>query len=266
MAALAPVCAAIPVRLVASGADPIVFTRVYKSYETPPVYVVRDFSLAIRSGEFFCLVGASGSGKSTVIKMIARIEDPTKGELVRPVHVGMVFQSYALLPWLTVEDNVAFAPRMQRASKKRVQELTRRYLHMVHLERFAKKYPRELSGGQRQRVGIARALTVDSDVLLMDEPFSALDPVNTDELHAEVLDIWSATKKTIVMVSHHFEEAVTLADRIGVMQNGTLTQIVDVGLPRPRQESAEAFVSKVKSLRECLTSAPGAARPPLFGG
>jgi NitT/TauT family transport system ATP-binding protein len=240
--------------------SPIVFTNVYKSYETPPVYVVHNFSLTVRPGEFFCLVGSSGCGKSTVIKMIAGIENPTKGELVRPSHVGMVFQSYALLPWLTVEDNVAFAPRMQRVPQRRVKELTHRYLHMVHLEAFAKKYPRELSGGQRQRVGIARALTVDSGVLLMDEPFSALDPVNTDELHAEVLDIWNATGKTIVMVSHHFEEAVTLADRIGVMHNGTLKEILNVELPRPRDENVGPFMVKVKEIRACFTPTPRGAR------
>ncbi len=240
--------------------SPIVFDDVYKSYETPPVYVVHNFSLTVTRGEFFCLVGSSGCGKSTVIKMIAGIENPTKGKLVRPPHVGMVFQSYALLPWLTVEDNVAFAPRMQRLPEKRVQELTRRYLHMVHLEGFSKKYPRELSGGQRQRVGIARALTVESEVLLMDEPFSALDPVNTDELHVEVLDIWNATRKTIVMVSHHFEEAVTLADRIGVMRHGTLTEIVNVDLPRPRDENVEPFMVKVKEVRSCLTPTPREAR------
>jgi NitT/TauT family transport system ATP-binding protein len=232
---------------------PIVFTDVYKSYETPPVYVVRDFSLTVTRGEFFCLVGESGSGKSTVIKMIARIENPTKGELIRPAHVGMVFQSYALLPWLTVEDNVAFAPRMQRLPEKQVKELTQRYLRMVHLEAFAKKYPRALSGGQRQRVGIARALTVNSDVLLLDEPFSALDPVNTDELHHELLEIWRATQKTVVMVSHHFEEAVTLADRIGVMRDGTLSEIVTVTLPRPRKEDAHPFMLEVRKVRECLT-------------
>src|ERR1039458_2052753 len=155
---------------------PIVFTNVNKSYETPPVYVVRDFSLSINRGEFFCLVGQSGCGKSTVLKMIAGIERPTSGTLVKPNHVGMVFQSYALLPWLTVEDNVSFAARMQKFDEEKIKDITARYLQMVHLEAFTRKYPRELSGGQRQRVGIARALAVESDVLLMDEPFSALDP------------------------------------------------------------------------------------------
>jgi NitT/TauT family transport system ATP-binding protein len=232
---------------------PIVFTDVCKSYESPRVDVVHDFSLAVASGEFFCLVGPSGCGKSTVLKMIAGIESPTSGKLVRPDHVGMVFQSYALLPWLTVEDNVSFAARMQRFDEAKVEELTARYLEMVHLQAFAKKYPRELSGGQRQRVGIARALVVEANVLLLDEPFSALDPIITDELHANLLDIWQATHKTVVMVSHHFEEAVTLADRIGVMKDGTLREIVPIALPRPRSEDQLPFVLAVKQVRELET-------------
>jgi NitT/TauT family transport system ATP-binding protein len=232
---------------------PIVFTHVNKSYETPPVYVVRDFSLSINRGEIFCLVGPSGCGKSTVLKLIAGIEAPTSGTLVKPEHVGMVFQSYALLPWLTVEDNIAFAARMQRFNQKKVRDVTEHYIRMVHLESFAKKYPRELSGGQRQRVGIARALAVESDVLLMDEPFSALDPVNCDELHIELLEIWRTTKKTIVMVSHHFEEAVTLADRVGIMKNGTLEQIIPITLSRPRREDQTPFMLEVKKIRHCLS-------------
>jgi NitT/TauT family transport system ATP-binding protein len=231
---------------------PVVFTHVYKTYEEPVVWVVRDFSLSIQAGEFFCLVGPSGCGKSTVLKMIADILPPTRGVLTKPRHVGMVFQSYALLPWLTVEDNVAFVARMQGFDPAKVRAVTERYLHMVHLEEFAAKFPRELSGGQRQRVGIARALAVESNVLLLDEPFSALDPVISDELRTELLAIWKATSKTIVMISHHFEEAVLLADRIGVMQNGTIKEIISVTLPRPRTEEQAQFVMEVKKVRACL--------------
>jgi NitT/TauT family transport system ATP-binding protein len=230
----------------------IVFDHVCKSYEKPPLYVVSDFSLSIIRGEFFCIVGPSGCGKSTVLKMIAGIENPTSGSLSRPDHVGMVFQSYALLPWLTVYDNVAFAARMQNFDDDKVAELTDRYLRMVHLEGFVSKYPRELSGGQRQRVGIARALAVEADVLLLDEPFSALDPVITDELHEDLLEIWKATNKTIVMVSHHFEEAVALADRIGVMCDGALKEIIQVPLARPRSEEEVPFMVEVKKIRRCL--------------
>lgn len=237
--------------------DPaIVFSHVRKSYDTPPAFVVRDFTLSIERGEFFCLIGPSGCGKSTVLKMIAGIEEPTGGVLTRPAHVGMVFQSYALLPWLTVEDNVSFAPRMQNFSEDRVDDVTERYLHMVHLEAYARKYPRELSGGQRQRVGIARALAVESEVLLLDEPFSALDPAITDELHEDLLRIWGATGKTIVMVSHNVEEALVLADRVGVMREGSLASLEPIALPRPRRESDAAFALEMKTLRSLLGASP----------
>ncbi len=232
--------------------SPIVLTDVKKSYETPPVYVVHDFSLTIMEDEFFCLVGPSGCGKSTMLKMIAGIEEPSGGTIVKPASVGMVFQSYALLPWLTVEDNIAFPARMRGDDAEKVDEIVERYLEMVHLESFRKKYPRELSGGQRQRVGIARALAVESEVLLMDEPFSALDPVICDELYADLLEIWVATKRTIVMVSHHFEEAVTLADRVGVMKDGVLKEIIPVTLPRPRDEDDPKFMLEVKRIRHGL--------------
>jgi NitT/TauT family transport system ATP-binding protein len=238
-----------------SRATPIKLAHVSKSYVKPPVYVVRDFSLAIKEGEFFCLIGPSGCGKSTLIKLMAGIETPTRGSVARPDHVGMVFQSYALLPWLTVEGNVAFAARMQGFDREKIEAVTDRYLRMVHLETFGDRYPRELSGGQRQRVGIARALAVESDVLLMDEPFSALDPVITDELHEDVLRIWGETKKTIVMVSHHFEEAVLLADRVGVMKDGRLEKIVEMTLPRPRSEDDAAFSAEVRKLRKFLETA-----------
>jgi len=240
-----------------SPETPIVLKSVSKSYVTPPVLVVKEVSLAIRKGEFFCLIGPSGCGKSTVIKMIAGIEAPTSGTIERPARLGMVFQSYALLPWLTVEDNVSFAAKMQGFAPDKVAAVTAHYLRMVHLETFTERYPRELSGGQRQRVGIARALAVEPNVLLMDEPFSALDPVMTDQLHDDVLRIWGETGKTIVMVSHNFAEAVRLADRVGIIKDGRLEGIVDLKLPRPRQEDDAAFTAEVHNLRKRL-EAPGA--------
>ncbi|MBV8082543.1 MAG: ABC transporter ATP-binding protein [Candidatus Eremiobacteraeota bacterium] len=237
-------------------AAPVQLIHVFKSYVDPPVYIVDDFSLSINENEFFCLVGPSGCGKSTVLKLIAGILTPTKGELVRPARVGMVFQSYALLPWLTVQGNIEFAARMQGFDSDKVDAVTQRYLKMVHLEGYAARYPRELSGGQRQRVGIARALAIEEEVLLLDEPFSALDPVIVDELHQNLLEIWKATNKTIIMISHHFEEAVLLADRIGVMCDGALKEIIDVSLPRPRTEEQAPFMLEVKKLRSCLTPAP----------
>jgi NitT/TauT family transport system ATP-binding protein len=245
-----------------SGAAPIVLAHVSKSYVKPPVYVVRNVSLSIRQGEFFCLIGPSGCGKSTVIKLMAGIEAPTTGTVTRPERIGMVFQSYALLPWLTVRANVAFAAQMQGFSRDKVSEVTERYLRMVHLEAFAERYPRELSGGQRQRVGIARALAVEPDVLLMDEPFSALDPVMTDELHSDVLRIWHETKKTIVMVSHNFEEAVLLSDRIGIIKDGRLEEIVEMKLSRPRRDDQAAFMVEVHRLRTFLEAGHATPKVP----
>jgi NitT/TauT family transport system ATP-binding protein len=233
--------------------DPIVFNKVKKSYDdTSPEVAVHDFTLSIHQGEFFYLVGPSGCGKSTAIKMIAGILNQTSGTLTRPEHVGMVFQSGALLPWLTVEANVAFAGRMQGFGEEKTKHLAREYLHMVHLENYTKRYPRELSGGQRQRVGIARALMVESNVLLMDEPFSALDPLIVEELHKDLIEIWSKTKKTIVMVSHNFEEAVLLADRIGIMKEGKLMHVLTISLPRPRKDDPREFMEGIEKIRSYL--------------
>lgn len=232
---------------------PIIFTNVCDAYDkSSSQFVVSNFTLTIEEGEFFCLLGPSGCGKSTVIKMIAGIEQPNEGTLIKPRHVGMVFQSGALLPWLTVEENVAFVARIHGFRREKVIEITKKYLQMVHLEGFTKKYPRELSGGQRQRVGIARALATESNVLLMDEPFSALDPVITDELHKDLLHIWEQTHATIVMVSHHFEEAVTLADRIGIMKDGTLQTILSINLKRPRHEEGKEFITEVEKIKTIM--------------
>jgi NitT/TauT family transport system ATP-binding protein len=241
---------------------PIALENVSKSYVNPPAYVVRNVTLSIRRGEFFCLIGPSGCGKSTIIKLIAGIEQPTRGAVKRPARIGMVFQSYALLPWLTVKANIAFAARMAGMDTRQVAKVTDKYLRMVHLEAFSERYPRELSGGQRQRVGIARALAVEPQVLLLDEPFSALDPVMTDALHEDLLRIWGETKQTIVMVSHNFDEAVTLSDRIGVIRDGRLEQVIELALPRPRRAGDAAFTAQVQALRACLEGAPSPANAP----
>jgi len=168
--------------------------------------------------------------------------------------VGMVFQNYALFPHMDVAGNIAFPLRMRRVAKADMARKVAQALELVQLGGFGTRRVSELSGGQRQRVGIARALAVEPDVLLMDEPFSALDPVMTDELHDDVLRIWEQTKKTVVMVSHQFEEAVLLADRVGVMMDGRLEEIVEVNLPRPRREDEQAFMAEVRKLRGFLAS------------
>ena len=208
-----------------------------------------DFSVEIEDGEFFCLVGTSGSGKSTVLKLIAKLELPTKGEVTAPDNVGMVFQLGALFPWMNTEENISFGPRMKNEPRHRIHELTHKYIEMVGLKEFEKKYPRELSGGQRQRVGIARALAIEPEALLLDEPFSSLDPLTTDELHKDLLDIWRETGKTIVMVSHSLEEAVFLADRVAVLKDGRLTGINRIEFQRPRNEKKEEFMEEVEKIK-----------------
>lgn len=227
--------------------------NIYKTYPiSPNKTVLEDLSLEISDGEFFCLVGTSGGGKSTILKIIAKLELPTKGEVMAPDNIGMVFQSGALFPWMSVEENVSFGPQMKNEPQKKIKELTYKYIEMVGLKEFAGKYPRELSGGQRQRVGIARALAIEPEALLLDEPFSALDPLTTDDLHKDLLNIWKETKKTIVMVSHSLEEAVFLADKIAVVKNGRLIGTNIIGFSRPRNERKEEFMEEVEKIRELI--------------
>ena len=164
----------------------------------------------------------------------------------------MVFQTGALLPWMTVEENVSLVNKIRRLSKLEIERQTTKYLQMVDLEPYRFRYPRELSGGQRQRVGIARALAVEPKVLLLDEPFSALDPVTTDEMHEYLLKIWQETKKTIVMVSHSIEEAVLLSDRIAIMKQGGIKQVIEVKLKRPRKEDAKELLKLLEEVKLIL--------------
>ncbi len=229
--------------------DLIIFKQVKKIYPQASVAALVDVNFDVKDGEFFVLVGPSGCGKSTVLKIIAGLEDITEGKIQKPQDVSMVFQSGALLPWLTVYENVAFGLKAKKVSPHQAQEQTLKYIEMTGLTEFAQKYPRDLSGGQRQRVGIARALAIKPQVLLLDEPFSALDTATTEELHKDLIKIWQQTKQTIVMVSHSIEEAVTLADRIMLMRNGTVEHIFSITLPRPRREQQELFIRDVQLIR-----------------
>lgn len=235
----------------------ISFDSVSKRYPQGVTNALKNITLEILREEFFCLVGPSGCGKSTLLKLIAGIENPSSGEIDKPTQVSMVFQSGALLPWLTVEENVGFGLKMKGISSRVTAEVSAKYLDLVHLSDFAKKYPRELSGGQRQRVGIARALAMEPEVLLLDEPFSALDPFTTEELHRDLLNIWKTTKATVVMVSHLLEEALILADRVGVMGQGEIKDIIEVNLPRPRNAHSEEFLSLIERLRRILNQGEG---------
>ena len=209
---------------------------------------LRDVSFAVAEGEFVCLIGASGGGKTTVLKLIAGLEAPTEGTLTKPAKVAMTFQQGALFPWLTVFENAALGLRQSGASESEVSRVVEKGLRAMNMQTYAQKYPADLSGGQRQRVGIARALAVDPQVLLLDEPFSALDPKTTAELHDDLIAIWRETKKTIVMVSHVIEEAVSLADRVVLMRDGTVDMIFPVDLSYPRREN-EHFHQEVMRIR-----------------
>jgi NitT/TauT family transport system ATP-binding protein len=218
-----------------------------------PVQVLRRFSLSLTEGEFFCLLGPSGCGKTTVLSLMAGFLAPAEGSLMlagRPIQGPgldrtVVFQGDdALFNWLRTIDNVAFGLRMQGMSKERRYAVARDYLHLVHLDGQENKYPGELSGGMKQRVQIARVLASDPKIMLMDEPFGALDAQTRGRMQSELVEIWQKTEKTIVFITHDITEAVLLADRIGVMTKGPqsrLGAIVPVGLPRPRRRSSAGF-------------------------
>jgi len=227
----------------------IVFDQVNKTYPDN-TQALKEVSFEVADGEFFCIVGPSGCGKSTILKIIASLETVTSGQVQKPANISMAFQSGALLPWLNVFDNVALGLEAQGLDRGKTQEKTEKYIAMVELQDFKLKLPRELSGGQRQRVGLARALAVDPQVLLLDEPFSALDTITADELHQDLIKIWQATRKTIVMVSHSLEEAVTLADRIMLIKNGQVEEFFQIRLPYPRREQAHSFIEEVHKIRK----------------
>ncbi len=223
-----------------------------KVFKTVKVTALTDVSLEVEKGEFFCLVGPSGCGKSTILRIISGLEKPSSGEVQAPKEISMVFQSGALLPWMNVEENISFVCKANGMSDLKAEEQTTKYLRMVDLEGFRYRYPRELSGGQRQRVGIARALAIEPTVLLLDEPFSALDPITTDELHTYLLKIWKETQKTIVMVSHMLEEAILLSNRIGIMKKGEIKQIMEIKLKRPRSQGSNEFLKTLEEVKKVL--------------
>ena len=234
----------------------ITLENISKTYAGEHTPALRDVSLTVQDGEFVCLVGPSGCGKSTLLKIIAGLEAPSAGSRSALGTIGMVFQSGALLPWLTARENVALgvegssgASHHNKRSEKEVARLCDEYLAMVGLANFATKYPRELSGGQRQRVGLARALAIAPDVLLLDEPFSALDPKTTHELHEDLLKIWREKMLTIVMVSHLIEEAVSLADRVVLMKDGHIEETFPIDLSYPRREAGLSFHTLVLKIR-----------------
>jgi ABC-type nitrate/sulfonate/bicarbonate transport system ATPase subunit len=225
---------------------------------------LRHVDLVIDKGQFTCLIGASGCGKSTLLRIIAGFEQPTSGSVDiydHPVNGpgsdrGMVFQDYALFPWLSVRENIAFGPRQKGLTKAQVSEITAEYLNMVGLAPFADRFPSQLSGGMKQRVAIARVLANDANILLMDEPFGALDALTREQLQDELLQIWARTGVTVIFVTHSVEEATLLADRVVVMTAGPgrIETDIPICLERPRDVSSPGFNEVRRQLTQRLTS------------
>jgi NitT/TauT family transport system ATP-binding protein len=243
--------------------------RVRKVYASG-VEAIREVSFEVGPGEFVSVLGPSGCGKSTLLMMTAGLLEPSGGEIrvnATPVRgprreVGVVFQSPVLLPWRRVIDNVLLPVEMLRLPRAQYRERARALLAMVRIEDFADKLPRELSGGMRQRVSICRALIHDPSILLMDEPFSALDALTRDHMGLELLRIWERHRKTVVFVTHSIREAVFLSDRVLVMAQrpATITLELDVKLPRPRRlevEETEEFSRLVGVLRKSIEASHG---------
>jgi NitT/TauT family transport system ATP-binding protein len=244
---------------------------VHKSFERDggkPLRVLEDITLDVRPNEVLALLGPSGCGKSTILRIVAGLIRASGGEVLyhgSPLQgvnpgVAIVFQSFALFPWLTVERNVVVVLRTLGFDEGAARERARRAIRMVGLDGFREAYPRELSGGMKQRVGMARALAVDPEVLLMDEPFSQVDALTAQALRAEVLDIWDDRERnpsSILMVSHDIAEVTYMADRIVVMSAnpGRIRTVVENSLPRPRDTHAQDFTWLLDRLHDIVTSA-----------
>ncbi|WP_174612947.1 ABC transporter ATP-binding protein [Virgibacillus ihumii] len=228
----------------------------YKKNES--VTALKDVNLHIADGEFVCLLGPSGCGKTTLLRILADLEKPSTGTFKihqsdnsKPLQ-SMVFQERGVIPWQTVEENVAFGLKMRHVPKKMVKEKTDYYLKKVGLKQYGKLYPKELSGGMKQRVSIARAFANDPEILLMDEPFAALDEQNKFILQEELLSIWGETKKTVLFITHSIDEALLLSDKVLLMsaQPGQIVREKQIDLPRPRKiedvrsnpDTAEQFI------------------------
>ncbi len=222
------------------------------SKDARQIVALRDFDLEVIDGEFVCLLGPSGCGKTTVLRIVAGLESATSGSVSvhgKPVsgsgpERGMVFQEFALFPWRSVRKNIEFGLEIRGMPEGERAKVSSGLIDLVGLKGFEDAHPNELSGGMKQRVGIARALANNPAVLLMDEPFGALDAQTRNLMQKELLRIWSATKKTILFVTHSVDEAVFLADRIVVMtaRPGKVREIIPVNLPRPRDRTSREFI------------------------
>ena len=241
--------------------------NIHKSYDTTPgaAAVLKDINLSIEAGEFVAIVGFTGSGKTTLINLISGLLSPTSGEVLfkgDPVkgtshERGVIFQNYSLLPWLTVEQNVSIAARQAFPFEKRKEHLdrVRHYVEMVHLTPALHKRPGELSGGMRQRVAVARALAMDSEMILMDEPLGALDALTRGKLQDEILNIWSQDKRTVLLITNDVDEGIYMADRIIPLCPGpeaTLGPEFSIDIPRPRDRTQLNDIPEFKHTRNAI--------------
>jgi NitT/TauT family transport system ATP-binding protein len=262
-----PVSVGHPDRTQSTAVSKVGLSEICLSYRTQTderLLALDHINLQVRAGEFVCIVGPSGCGKSTLLHLIAGLQAQTSGQVLvdgQPVQGPgtdriLIFQEHGLFPWLTVAENVEFGMKMKGVPKAERTEKMRHYLHLVHLGKFEKSYIHQLSGGMRQRVAIARALATEPDVLLMDEPFGALDAQTRDLLHDELERIWSDTGRTIIFVTHNVREAVRLGDRVVLLtfRPGRVKSEFPVELPRPRSledpEVALAARDVLDELRE----------------
>jgi NitT/TauT family transport system ATP-binding protein len=228
------------------------FSNVSFAYEPHTPVTFHDVSFELKDRSFSAIVGPSGSGKSTLLRLAVGLQKPLGGSVVNSVRTRMIFQDGALLPWRTVRENVHLgfskAPGTKREHEKRVHE----ELENLGLTAFAHSYPRDLSGGQRQRVGIARALVSDPDLLLLDEPFSALDFETSEHLSQELLEIFAKRNITMLMVTHNIEDAALLADEIFVFSHGTISHKISVPFPRPRSREDAHLGKIIAEVKHCI--------------
>jgi len=238
----------------------LTLNSISKSFENTDKETINDVSLEINKGEFICVVGPSGCGKSTILNMIAGLLEPTSGEIIldgqKVTAPGadrvVMFQESALYPWLTIYENVMFGLDLTDFSKEEKTKRAEKYLTMVKLWKYRDYRVHEVSGGMKQRAALARALALDSKVLLMDEPFSALDKQTINVLRWQLEKIWEKTQKTIVYITHSVEEAVYFADKVVVMSEnpGRIKEIIPINLDRPRHVEDEEFVALRKQILE----------------
>jgi NitT/TauT family transport system ATP-binding protein len=241
--------------------------KIYKSGKKE-VKAIDDVTIDIQDNDFVCIVGPSGCGKSTILRMLAGLDSPSKGQIIMNdkritgpgADRGMVFQTYTLFPWMSVEDNIKFGLMIKKIPKDEQQKVADKYLEIIGLKKFAKSYPKELSGGMKQRVAIARALANQPEVLLMDEPFGALDPHTKSMMQLLLREIWEKEHPTIVFITHDIDEAVFLANKIYVLsaRPGRVQKEIHVYLPHKRILSLKdtgEFINIRKGINDLLYSA-----------